>query len=386
MLEQQRHPVCIDLKNYYNVSMPFHVPGYRYCGPGTNIEESDRAGRPVNELDAICRTHDLDLQETSKLSQKEADQKFIESAPKTGFIGNVLSSLLSAKSLFIEAEPGLEKYLPGTKEEAKKLEQPQARVEKENLHKFQPKFSSTPKRQKLQRPQQTLTRTSPFLNKLALHPSTAKDSGFGSQSKSTTNTNKRKGSYTDQFNKKLKETKEETNQNMSQPIGTGENQINVHSHGGPTGEPEGTTVHQNVTKQILMKYSRTLRHYIQLPTDVDNKTKQGWSDIPYQHICASMKPSDWQGLNTFARRWTPIKCGFVLHHIIPIENTISSTGGAIAPKVLYQTQPYLETFIDEDMILPIQKIYTLDKLPNTNMANNSDVTTKSTLTHVEWEK
>ena len=32
-----------------------HIPGYNYCGPGTE----DFTARPVNALDRACRIHDL---------------------------------------------------------------------------------------------------------------------------------------------------------------------------------------------------------------------------------------------------------------------------------------------------------------------------------------
>lgn len=33
----------------------YHLPGYRYCGPGTE----DFTATPINELDRACRVHDL---------------------------------------------------------------------------------------------------------------------------------------------------------------------------------------------------------------------------------------------------------------------------------------------------------------------------------------
>ncbi|KAG8199904.1 hypothetical protein JTE90_015891 [Oedothorax gibbosus] len=84
-----------------------------YCGSGTNVEESDKAGGPVNELDRICREHDLDLADTSKLTQKEADEKFITAAAKTGWLGNALGDIIYLKETAADAQPGLKAYLPG---------------------------------------------------------------------------------------------------------------------------------------------------------------------------------------------------------------------------------------------------------------------------------
>lgn len=37
-----------------------HLPGYRFCGPGTKLEERlARGERGINELDEACREHDI---------------------------------------------------------------------------------------------------------------------------------------------------------------------------------------------------------------------------------------------------------------------------------------------------------------------------------------
>ncbi|GFV68273.1 hypothetical protein TNCV_1875551 [Trichonephila clavipes] len=51
----------------------------RYCGPGTDVPQQDEAGGPKNELDALCRKHDI---EAATLGAKEADRRFNEAAPK----------------------------------------------------------------------------------------------------------------------------------------------------------------------------------------------------------------------------------------------------------------------------------------------------------------
>lgn len=42
--------------------LPFelHIPGYRYCGPGTKLSQRLRRGdRGINQLDEACKTHDI---------------------------------------------------------------------------------------------------------------------------------------------------------------------------------------------------------------------------------------------------------------------------------------------------------------------------------------
>ena len=42
--------------------LPFevHVPGYQFCGPGTNLKKRlARGDKGINPLDSACRTHDI---------------------------------------------------------------------------------------------------------------------------------------------------------------------------------------------------------------------------------------------------------------------------------------------------------------------------------------
>ena len=40
-----------------------HLPGYNYCGPGTNVFRRQRLKvQPVNALDRACLLHDLDTE------------------------------------------------------------------------------------------------------------------------------------------------------------------------------------------------------------------------------------------------------------------------------------------------------------------------------------
>lgn len=82
---------------------------------------------------------------------------------------------------------------------------------------------------------------------------------------------------------------------------------------------------QTATKAKTFTFSRTLRHYITLPSEEYTDANQGWSDIPYQHICSSMKPSDWQALNTMSRKWRVLECSFQIHHIVPIQITTDAS-------------------------------------------------------------
>lgn len=55
--------------------MALHLPGYRFCGPGTDLNS---AGEPVNELDAACRRHDENY--GSNMDTHEADNRLAKEA------------------------------------------------------------------------------------------------------------------------------------------------------------------------------------------------------------------------------------------------------------------------------------------------------------------
>ncbi len=62
-----------------------HVPGYSYCGPGTNIDARLKRGDPgLNQLDRACKIHDIDyaLAKTPH-DVRSADMKFLQNIKKS---------------------------------------------------------------------------------------------------------------------------------------------------------------------------------------------------------------------------------------------------------------------------------------------------------------
>lgn len=58
-------------------ALPFemHIPGYRYCGPGTKLKERLRRGdAPKNPLDAACMEHDIAYESKDLKRRHEADK------------------------------------------------------------------------------------------------------------------------------------------------------------------------------------------------------------------------------------------------------------------------------------------------------------------------
>lgn len=43
-----------------NLPFELHLPGYKFCGPGTRLQERlERGDSPKNQLDEACREHDI---------------------------------------------------------------------------------------------------------------------------------------------------------------------------------------------------------------------------------------------------------------------------------------------------------------------------------------
>ena len=58
----------------------FHIPGYRYAGPGTKLKKRLKRGDPgINRLDRIAKQHDIDYGKARSLQDKwKADTKMIK--------------------------------------------------------------------------------------------------------------------------------------------------------------------------------------------------------------------------------------------------------------------------------------------------------------------
>ena len=67
------------------ISGELHLPGYSFCGPGTNLDKRlDEAAnpkpwsKPINRVDEVCMRHDIDYGNTTTLEEKhEADREML---------------------------------------------------------------------------------------------------------------------------------------------------------------------------------------------------------------------------------------------------------------------------------------------------------------------
>lgn len=79
-----------------------HLPGYNYCGPGT----SDFSRKPRNQLDKLCRDHDLAYGEygaQAYIRPNPADDLLINQGPNYGTTGRIISEVFRRKRVYAEA-------------------------------------------------------------------------------------------------------------------------------------------------------------------------------------------------------------------------------------------------------------------------------------------
>lgn len=59
-----------------------HIPGYQYCGPGTNLKERlARGDQGINKLDSSCKLHDIAYSKYSDSRNRSiADKELVEQA------------------------------------------------------------------------------------------------------------------------------------------------------------------------------------------------------------------------------------------------------------------------------------------------------------------
>lgn len=282
-----------------------HFPGYRYCGPGTDIEASDRAGGPIDALDKCCREHDIGLRD-SPASQQDIDSAFAHCANKEGYLGRAFVAAVESKNLLGKI-PALRPYLPGAKSAVATRTRSKAKGNLERYYKYQKKGGE---------------------RKLGQRVGDTEGAGTSG------------GAAMEQ----------DEQQEAAGAEATGG------SGGG--GQMPAMNPRPIQTGTVVMHFSRTFRHYIKTGTPTySNVFDQQWSDIPYQFICASLKPRDWQMINVMSKRWRILSSGFNMEHIIPIINETTTVGGAVKTQIAFNLMPYLETYIDKGYQLPIIHTY-----------------------------
>lgn len=65
-----------------NLPFELHIPSYKYCGPGTKLQERlQRGDQPINKLDAACKEHDIQYMQNHNLTDRhKADEILMKKA------------------------------------------------------------------------------------------------------------------------------------------------------------------------------------------------------------------------------------------------------------------------------------------------------------------
>lgn len=119
--------------------LPFelHLPGYNYCGPGTNLRRRlSRGDKGVNQLDEYCKQHDIAYMNTDNLKNRhEADKILMKMAKKrasssNASVGEKLAANIVNKAMLMKISNG-----SGLKKSFKKV----VAYAKKNIRKAKPK-------------------------------------------------------------------------------------------------------------------------------------------------------------------------------------------------------------------------------------------------------
>lgn len=110
--------MCIgesSLLNWLINHLPFelHLPGYNYCGPGTNlIKRLTRGDKGVNKLDEYCKEHDIAYHKSSSLRDRhKADLVLLKMAKKRAVasdasVGEKFAAHLVSKAMLTKVKTG----------------------------------------------------------------------------------------------------------------------------------------------------------------------------------------------------------------------------------------------------------------------------------------
>lgn len=62
-----------------SLPIELHIPGYKFCGPGTRLKERlARGDTGINLLDEACKQHDISYSESDDLSKRHIADKILE--------------------------------------------------------------------------------------------------------------------------------------------------------------------------------------------------------------------------------------------------------------------------------------------------------------------
>lgn len=104
-----------------HIPFELHVPGYQYCGPGTDLAKRlSRGDTGINPLDAACKQHDIQYSKSKdSKARSEADEILQEEAMKRVFSPDA-SLMEKSTALGVAVAMNAKKKLSGNGLKAKK--------------------------------------------------------------------------------------------------------------------------------------------------------------------------------------------------------------------------------------------------------------------------
>lgn len=314
----------------------WHLPGYNYCGPFSNLE----AGKhPVNDLDECCYEHDLNYDKPDK-STREADDELLDCVERAGG-SRIISGVFKAKRHFDEATNyASDKILRGS------------------------------------------------IGKSVGSGNTM--SGRGNKRSRSIGERRRIDQYYQ--NKKKRQESANNEEDCEEEIDDGQGepaqaaQMSADGGAGGSGGGGGNAELENEIpwgirpSRYFMKFKKSYQVYVSHGLDSTNygwrsqgianyngwhvEHCEGFAIIPWGSYITCMSRMEWNQLHMTSRRWRPVQCSVTIDDIIPFQETVTSAGVSFS-NVAFTNKPNLHIYVDDSHLLPRQN-WTLD-----DVAHNS---------------
>ena len=316
----------------------WHVPGYNYCGPFTDI--SDETVEPIDDIDECCRQHDLNYNDPD-VTTAEADQDLIDCLPSTS-IGLGIKGVFKAKQAVDSlTNHGTDSWFRRGIAQKRKIDQ----------------YYRDAKRARTE----TSART---------------EGGFKRRSGPIDTTDVAEGDTPIIMSDQGGDVDVENNGPPAKRSKRSAN--NSNGGGGISGAGDDSGEIERPLGQASRRHTTTYRKsfivYIQngltdnanygwkQTTPAQNRDhrelfiewNEGWQIVPWGIYANAISRHEWNMLNLSSRRWRPVEFGVTIEGIIPFQNVLQSSGTREAV-ASFSNRPNMHIFVDDGHILPTQE-------------------------------
>lgn len=364
----------------------WHLPGYNWCGPFTDIE---KAGSPVNSVDECCRQHDHHYNSPG-VSTRDADNEFIDCVGKNHPLGLIFRGKRTIDDLTSHASDKI--FRPGIR----KL-----------THAEISQYRARDKRIKLA--------------KEAASQKSARTSGLGEKRTATQAGNIEQ---TNEEGQVIMEDNMETCENDGEPRSKrskrdmGASSSNMGGGGGISGGPscagELDRPFGQTSARYTKRFKKTFVSYVTngitdnanygwkqntATTDPDTYTTsiewcEGWAIVPWGVLAASISRHEYNLLQLQSRRWRVKKFGVEIEGVIPFQNALFGGSTTKESTTTFSNRPNLHIYVDDGHLLPQQYQWGSTSIshnntfqtPYTKFSNSKLATPKWILYNVDTSK